>query len=62
MELKETAEAVQSVWVGKDVRSFTIYSCVCVIVVLQNILIIASDKTERGHSTLWRGYVYQHIS
>ncbi|XP_064400259.1 sortilin-like [Halichondria panicea] len=44
VELKETAEAVQAVWVGKDI-----------------ILIVASDKSETGHTTLWRGEVRKSL-
>ena len=66
MDLEESAEAIQAVWTGKDVSNLmsqTSLKCLNMFnqFSIQEILIVASDKSTSGQSTVWRGELVQSV-
>lgn len=68
MDLEESAEAIQAVWTGKDVRNPWLLMMPCITFgfylpppPLQEILIIASNKAVVGQSTVWLGEIVKSV-
>ena len=66
MDLAESAEAIQAVWTGKDVSklfSTLVNSFVesLMDLFIQEILIVASDKSTSGQSNVWIGELIESV-